>query len=65
MAATTSGTKTVTKDVAPHLSASSLTSLLAQPIENLTVAKFYKIEDALRRIASGHAESQTIGQLFA
>jgi hypothetical protein len=40
MAATTSGTKTVTNTLAPHLPAALLTTLLATPLENLTVAQF-------------------------
>ena len=39
MAATTSGTKTVTHTVAPHLPATMLTTLLATPIETLTVKR--------------------------
>ncbi len=40
MAATTSGTKTVTKDLGPGYTAAQLTTLLATPIENLTIAQF-------------------------
>ena len=39
MAATTSGTKTVTHSLAPHLSAAMLTTLLATPIDSLTVGQ--------------------------
>jgi hypothetical protein len=65
MSATTSGTKTVTTAVAPHLSASVLTALLAVPVENLTVAQFYQIEDALKRIPKGTAPGSVIGSILA
>ena len=47
MAATTSGTKTVTHTVAPHLTAAILTTLLATPIESLTVGQLDALVDAL------------------
>jgi hypothetical protein len=65
MAATTSGTKTVTQTVAPHLSASMLTTLLATPIENLTVNQLNQIHDALKRVQDGKSLSRTIGSLLA
>ena len=37
MAATTAGTKTVTHTLAPHLTAATLTTLLATPIESCEV----------------------------
>jgi hypothetical protein len=64
MAASTSGTKTVTKDAAPHLTASQLTTLLALPIESLTVKQFRQIADALSRVKSGGDESQTVGSVL-
>jgi hypothetical protein len=64
MAATTSGTKTVTHTVAPHLSATLLTTLLATPIESLTVAQFKELRDALRRIDDGDNPVRTIGSLL-
>jgi hypothetical protein len=64
MAATTSGTKTVTHTIAPHLTAAILTTLLATPIETLTVAQFKELSDALDRIDGGHEPSRTIGSLF-
>jgi hypothetical protein len=64
MAATTSGTKTVTHAVAPHLTAALLTTLLATPIEALTVAQLVQLLDALKRIASGKEYSRTIGSLL-
>lgn len=64
MAATTSGTKTVTHTVAPHLTAAILTTLLATPIENLTVAQFKELRDALRRVDDGENPARTIGSLL-
>ncbi len=64
MAATTSGTKTVTTAVAPHLSASTLSTLLAIPLENLTVAQFDQIRDALTRVPKGTAPGSVIGSIL-
>jgi hypothetical protein len=64
MAATTSGTKTVTHTLAPHLTATILTALLATPIESLTVAQLDALVDALRRIADGENPARTIGSLL-
>jgi hypothetical protein len=64
MAASTSGTKTVTHPLAPHLTAALLTTLLATPIESLTVAQFKLIRDALRRVDGGENPAVTIGTLF-
>lgn len=64
MAATTSGTKTVTHPLAPHLTAAILTTLLATPIETLTVAQLNEICDALNRLAGGNDPQRTIGALL-
>jgi hypothetical protein len=64
MAATTSGTKTVTHSLAPHLTAALLTTLLATPIENLTVGQLDELCDALRRIPKGETPAVTIGSLI-
>ena len=64
MAATTSGTKTVTRMIAPHLTAAILTTLLATPIESLTVGQLDTIVDALRRCSGGENPASTIGSLF-
>ena len=64
MAVSVSGTKTVTIAIAPHLTAAQLTTLLGTAVENLTVAQFNQLKDALGRVASGHAETKTIGALF-
>jgi hypothetical protein len=64
MAATTSGTKTVTKDLGPSYTAAQLTTILATPIENLTIAQFRLLEEALRKVPKGHDPSLVIGTLF-
>jgi hypothetical protein len=64
MAAATSGTKTVTHTLAPHLTAAMLTTLLATPIESLTVMQLKELCDALKRIPNGETPSQTIGSLL-
>jgi hypothetical protein len=64
MAATTAGTKTVTHTLAPHLTASLLTTLLATPIETLTVGQFEELQDALKRIPDGENPVRTLGSLL-
>jgi hypothetical protein len=64
MAATTSGTKTVTHALAPHLSATLLTTLMATPLENFTIAQLNEISDALKRVADGENPLRTIGSLI-
>jgi hypothetical protein len=64
MAATTSGTKTVTHSLAPHLSATMLTTILATPLENLTVGQLDQICDALTRLPDGETPARTIGSLL-
>ena len=64
MAATTAGTKTVTHGLAPHLSATLLTTLLATPIENLTVGQLGQIQDALVRVQDGDNPARVIGSLL-
>jgi hypothetical protein len=64
MAATTAGTKTVINTLAPHLTAAILTTILATPIELLTVAQFKMIRDALKRVQDGGNPARTIGSLL-
>jgi hypothetical protein len=64
MAATTAGTKTVTHALAPHLSAATLTTLLATPLENLTIGQLDQICDALTRLPDGETPARTIGSLL-
>jgi hypothetical protein len=64
MAATVSGSKTVTQNVATHLTAATLTTLLATAVENLTVAQLESLIDAMRRVASGGTPGTTVGALL-
>jgi hypothetical protein len=64
MAATTSGTKTVTHSLAPHLTAAMLTAILATPIEKLTVGQLDQLCDALKRIPKGDTPATAIGSLL-
>lgn len=64
MSVTLTGTKTVTMSLAPHLTASVLTSLLATPVENLTVAQLDQLRDAVNRVAKGATPSSTVGSLL-
>lgn len=64
MAATVSGSKTVTKTIAPHLSAAALTTLLETPVENLTIAQLETLVDATRRVSSGQEPTKTLGAIF-
>jgi hypothetical protein len=41
-----------------------LTAMLATPIEDLTVAQFQLLADALRKIPGGDAPKTTIGTLL-
>lgn len=65
MAATTSGTKTVTHTLAPHLTATTLTTILATALENLTVKQLDLLTDALTRVADGENPTRTIGSLLS
>jgi hypothetical protein len=62
--ASVSGSKTVTTAVAPHLSAATLTALMAIAPENYTVAQWHQIEDAINRVVGGGEPTKTIGQLL-
>ncbi len=64
MAATTAGTKTVTHSLAPHLTAAMLTTILATPIENLTVLQLTQIWDSVKRIPDGKNPLRTLGSLL-
>jgi hypothetical protein len=64
MAATTTGTKTVTRSLAPQLSAAMLTALMATALENLTIAQLNQIYDALKRVTDGKNPLRTIGSLI-
>jgi hypothetical protein len=64
MPASTSGTKTVTKDLGPSHTANQLTTILAMPIENLTIAQLRLLQEALRKVSKGHEPTATIGALL-
>jgi hypothetical protein len=64
MAASVSTPKTVTQGVAPHLSASVLTALLAIAPENMTVAQCAQLLDACARVPKGEDPGTTIGALL-
>jgi hypothetical protein len=64
MAIVLTGTKTVTRAVAPHLTAAGLTALLATALENLTVAQLKELVDAVERVPGGSKPGATLGSLF-
>lgn len=64
IAATTSGTKNVTTTVAPHLTAAYLTTLMATPVEQMTVKQHDGLTDALKRVKGGDYPAATIGSLL-
>lgn len=64
MAIVLTGTKTVNNHVAPHLSATVMTAILATPVENLTVAQVKQLVDALKRIPGGTNPGATLGTIF-
>jgi hypothetical protein len=64
MAATITGSKTCTQGLAPHLSPSRLTTILATAVENLTIAQLRDLLDALHRSAAGEEPSSIIGSLL-
>jgi hypothetical protein len=64
MAASVSGSKTVTQQAAPHLSAATLTTLLAIAPENMTVAQFNQIRDAIHRVPGAGNPAALIGALI-
>jgi hypothetical protein len=64
MAVNLTGTKKVTRALAPHLSAEALTDLLATPIERLTVQQLEILNDAVSRAPGSHDPSASIGSLL-
>jgi len=60
----TTGTKTVTRDIAPHLKADGLTALLELNLESLTVAQVDMLRDAIQRVPGGDDPARTIGSLL-
>jgi hypothetical protein len=64
MAASVSGSKTVTTNISPALTAGTLTTILATAPENMTVAQLDQLRDALKRVPFGHTASSVIGALL-
>jgi hypothetical protein len=64
MAIVLTGTKTVTVDVTPNLTAAKLTTLMATAQELMTVGQHRQITDALKHVSGGNVESNVIGTLF-
>ena len=64
MSASVSTPKTCTVDLAPHLPATTLTALLAIAPENMTLAQFNQLGDALDRVSGGHAPTTTLTTLL-
>jgi hypothetical protein len=65
MSVSVTGSKTVNNAVAPHLSAATLTTLLATPVESLTVAQFKQLGDVLSRVFGGGDTTKTIGSFLS
>lgn len=64
MAAVVTGSKTVTVDVSPQLTAATLTALLAIAPELWTVAQFHQLRDALDHVEGGRAAGNVVGALL-
>ena len=64
MAATVSGSKTVSHSLSPALTATVLTNLLATAPENLTIAQLGQIVDGTKRVAAGSNPAATVSQCF-
>jgi hypothetical protein len=64
LAAQVTGSKTVTKDVSPNATAKVLTTLLATPIEDLTIKQFQMLSDVLRKLPGGDAPGNILGSLL-
>jgi hypothetical protein len=58
---TTANTKTVTTNVSPAMNATLLTTLLAKPIELLSIAELKIIVDSTKRSAAGSNPASLIG----
>lgn len=64
MAASVSGSKTVTQTLAPHLKNTYLTNLMAIAPENFLVSQIADLQDALSRVSGGAAPNATVGSLL-
>lgn len=64
MAATVSGSKTVTQNAYPSLTAATLTTLLATAPENLTRVQLGLLFDAMNRVPGGGAPDTRVGDVL-
>jgi hypothetical protein len=64
MAASVSGSKTVTTNVSPVHTAANITSIFAIAPENMTVARLNFIAQCLRQKQGGEDPNTVIGTLF-
>jgi hypothetical protein len=64
MAAAVTGSKTITKTVAPHLTPAVIDPILATPIEQCTRAQLETILDAMNRVKSGKDPKSIVGTLL-
>lgn len=64
MAAVVSGSKTITRDFAPHLTGPMLTAILAKAPENLTIAEVQTLLDATSRVPAGTDPNRRIGEIL-
>lgn len=65
MAATTAGTKTVLHDYSPNHTAAALTTILAIPIELLTVGQLRILVHTLKSVPGGDDPTKVVGDLLA
>ena len=64
MAATVTGSKTVTQSQSPFFTAALLTSLLATAIENLTVGQLHELDKVMSKVPGGDNPKKVIGALL-
>jgi hypothetical protein len=65
MAASVSGAKTISTNISPAHPASTMTTILATAVENMTVSQLYFLEACLRQRAGGEDPNTVIGTLFS
>jgi hypothetical protein len=64
MSAIVEASQIVTKGVSPHLTAARLSLFMATPLENMTMAQFIELCDALTRSPGSTDPARTIGSLL-
>lgn len=60
MAASVSGSKTCSTTVAPHLTGSALTTLMATAPENMTIKQLWQILEACQRTGNDASRTSTV-----